>query len=65
MIIAEVNGVTHGTVHVPRRDWQKPMSLTQRVALKAKYKLYISGGGSPEMNVDGNASLQTKGPRGP
>ena len=41
------------------------MSLTQRVALMAKCKHYISGGGSPEMTVDGAASLQPNGLRGP
>ena len=36
------------------------MSPTQRVALMAKYKLYISGGGSPEMCEDGHCQSSDK-----
>ena len=36
------------------------MSPTQRVALMAKYKLYISGGGSPEKCEDGHCQSSDK-----
>jgi len=40
------NGVTHGPVHVPRRDSHELHVPPEQVALKAKYKTFISGGGA-------------------